>query len=242
VAANGLILGCGRSGTSIFGELFATFPGVRYVSEPHLSDLDGDVGGSSIVLKVPRTPDGTTAPSGCSVELDDVRATVGDPLVVWWQVRHPLDAVCSLRVGIDQGWAHHPRPLDWQDWLGRPLLERCAHHWAVINGDGFDRVSDVALVNRFEEMIRDPRACGIVAAASLGVAPHELGDEFDGWVDRVQDTNNERFVEAETSRRHSRPDHSRRVGRWRENLTAAEVDVVWPIVADAAARFGYDRP
>lgn len=242
MAANGLILGCGRSGTSIFGELFATFPRVRYVSEPYLSDLDGDVDGSSIVLKVPRTPDGTTAPSGCSVELDDVRATVGDPLVVWWQVRHPLDAVCSLRVGIDQGWAHHPRPLDWQDWLERPLLERCAHHWAVINGDGFDLVSDVALVNRFEEMIRDPRACGMGAAASLGVAPHELGDEFDGWVDRVQDTNNERFVEAETSRRHSRPDHSRRVGRWRENLTAAEVDVVWPLVADAAARFGYDRP
>lgn len=101
-------------------------------------------------------------------------------------MRHPLDAVCSLRVGICGGCDHHPRPLDWEDWLGRSLVERCAHHWAVINGDG--------------------------------------------------------FVEAETSRRHSRPDHSRRVGRWRENLSADEVDAVWPIVADAAATFGYGRP
>lgn len=244
MVANGLILGCGRSGTSIFGELFATFPGVRSLSEPDLSDLSDllGVGGGPIVVKVPRTPDGTVAPSGCSVELDDVRQVVRDPLVVWWQVRHPLDAVCSLRVGIDAGWDHHPRPLDWEDWLGRPLVERCAHHWAVINGDGFDHVRDVAIVNRFEEMISDPRACGLRAAESLGMAPSELGDEFERWVDRVQDTDNERFVEAETSRRHSRPDHSRRVGRWRENLSAEEVDAVWRIVADAARRFGYERP
>jgi hypothetical protein len=112
----------------------------------------------------------------------------------------------------------------------------------VINGDGFDHVRDVAIVNRFEEMVSDPRACGVRAADSLGLAPSELGDEFERWVDRVQDTDNERFVEAETSRRHSRPDHSRRVGRWRENLSADEVDAVWRIVADAAARFGYEQP
>jgi hypothetical protein len=122
------------------------------------------------------------------------------------------------------------------------LVERCAHHWAVINGDGFDRVRDVAIVNRFEEMLRDPRECGVRAAESLGVPATELGVEFERWVDRVQDTDNERFVEAETSRRHSRQDHSRRVGRWRENLSTDEVDAVWPIVAEAASRFGYERP
>jgi hypothetical protein len=64
--------------------------------------------------------------------------------------------------------------------------------------------------------------------------------DLDGWADRVQDSNNERFVEAETSRGYSRPDHSRRVGRWR-NL-AEDVDRAWPIVEDAAsAQFGYTR-
>lgn len=35
--ANAAVLGCGRSGTSIFGELFAALPGFRYWSEPFLS-------------------------------------------------------------------------------------------------------------------------------------------------------------------------------------------------------------
>jgi len=30
--ANAVVLGCGRSGTSIFGELFAALPGFRYWS------------------------------------------------------------------------------------------------------------------------------------------------------------------------------------------------------------------
>lgn len=37
--ANVAILGCGRSGTSIFGELFEAFPGYRYWSEPHLAEV-----------------------------------------------------------------------------------------------------------------------------------------------------------------------------------------------------------
>jgi hypothetical protein len=75
----------------------------------------------------------------------------------------------------------------------------------------------------------------------LGIAPASIAPALDGWADRVQDSNNERFVEAETSRGYSRPDHSRRVGRWRENLSAEDVDRAWPIVTEAAAQFGYDR-
>ena len=55
----------------------------------------------------------------------------------------------------------------------------------------------------------------------------------------MQDTNNARFVEARTSRPYSRPDYSRRVGRWRENLTPAEVRLAAPIVSGAALDLGY---
>ena len=37
--ANVAILGCGRSGTSIFGELFEAIPGYTYYSEPFLADV-----------------------------------------------------------------------------------------------------------------------------------------------------------------------------------------------------------
>ena len=100
---NVLILGCGRSGTSIFGELFESLPGFSYLSEPD------------------------------------------------------LDAICSLRVGIGFGEGHHPHPPDWRAWGTRTLVEQCAHHWATINGPGFDQVRDQATVQSFESMIVAPR-------------------------------------------------------------------------------------
>jgi hypothetical protein len=239
--ANVVILGCGRSGTSIFGELFETLPGYRYWSERYLADVDSS-GGSAIALKVPRTTPGTAPPEGLSVELPELWAAVPAPRVVFWQVRHPLDAICSLRVGIDAGWNHHPRPADWQDWAERPLVERCAHHWATINGPGYDAVRDLAVLNRFEEMLADPWACARRTAATVGLDPDDpaVVEASAAWADRVQDTNNAKFVEAVTSRPLSRPDHRYRVGRWRENLTPHDIAAVQRIVATTAGTFGYD--
>lgn len=59
------------------------------------------------------------------------------------------------------------------------------------------------------------------------------------WSDRVQNTNNDKFVEALTSRSHSRPDHSVRIGRWRENLSADEAKSVVDLVSKTNSRFGY---
>lgn len=240
VGSHALILGCGRSGTSIFGELFESLPGVTYLSEPALGDVP-DVGADrTLAVKVPQQVDG--APAGLPARPEALYRAMPEPLVVFWQVRHPLDAVCSLRVGIAQDWGHHPRPPDWRDWLDRPLVERCAHHWAVINGPGFDLVRDRAVVNRFEDMIRRPREVADRAVRAVGVRPAAVERELRTWSERVQDTDNESFVEAVTSRRHSRPDHVHRVGRWRENLSADEVAAVVPLVAPAADRFGYELP
>ena len=238
---NVVILGCGRSGTSIFGELFEAIPGYTYESEPYLADVALPERGA-VAVKVPRTPAGSTPPLGSPVALADLADAIPAPRVVFWQVRHPLDAICSLRVGIADDWGHHPRPPDWQEWLHRPLVERCAHHWATINGPGYDLVADVAHVNRFEAMLLDPPACAESTMRRLGIDPSAGGPAVDAWSDRVQDTDNERFIEAVTSRRRSRPDHDRRIDRWRDNLTPSEVASVLPIVASGAATFGYDLP
>ncbi len=240
VPAHALILGCGRSGTSILGELFESLPGVTYVSEPLLVDLPAIAPGETLVVKVPQVDGNDTPPAGLPAAPDELYRALPAPLVVIWQVRHPLDAICSLRVGISQDWGHHPRSPDWRDWQQRPLVERCAHHWAVINGAGYELVRSVAVLNRFEDMIRDPRTTADAMVRSIGIDPTSVAAELAVWSQRVQDSNNEHFVEAVTSRRHSRPDHSRRVGRWRENLSAEEVAAVLPIVAPAASRFGYD--
>lgn len=236
-----MILGCGRSGTSIFGELFDHIPAYEYRSEPPFEDVMEADYGRPQAFKVPRDSDRYGVPEpGLSFPLPALVARQPD-MRFFWIVRHPLDAISSLRVGIAKNWGHHPRPPDWQDWLGRPLVEQCAHHWAFLNTSGFEQVADIAEVVTFEAMIADPLAFARRIAAGLGLADGDTDAAVAAWADRVQDSNNERFVEAETSRGYSRPDHSRRVGRWRENLSRHDVDRAWPIVEDAAEQFGYTR-
>ena len=238
VEQNALVLGCGRSGTSIFGELFEMLPSFDYLEEPFVDDIPARPD-RPIAVKVPRLPEGVSAPAGCPLP-DEVLARVpAEPRTIFWQVRHPYDAVCSLRAGIADGWGHHPRPPDWQQWLHRPVVERCAHHWATINTLGYRQVADVAVVNRFEDMIRDPLATARRAVSAVGVDDGAVQKSIEAWAARVRDTNDDQFVEARMSRRRSRPDHTRRVGRWRENLTIEDSERIRPIVAEAAATFGY---
>ena len=237
-----LILGCGRSGTSIFGEFFDHLPEYSYYSEPDFAEYRQLDFSKPVAAKVPRDNKDFPGPHGLSFPPDALPEAFLENGLIFWQVRHPLDAICSLRIGIARNWGHHPRPHDWQEWLERPLLERCAHHWAHLNSDGYQHVAKQAVVCRFEDMIRDPMQFAQSIAGQTGLDLQKNGDQIREWATRVQDTNNEKFVEAHTSRPYSRPDHSKRVGRWQENLTGPEVGMVLPIIADAAMTFDYQLP
>lgn len=235
-----MVLGCGRSGTSIFGELFEGLAGYDYRSEPPFAEVVAADFSRPQAFKAPRESEGFPARPGLSFPLDALFAAAPD-VRLFWIVRHPLDAICSLRVGIAKDWGHHPRPPDWRAWLDRPLLERCAHHWAFLNTAGFAQVRDRCVVVRFEDMLDDPRAFAERVCAAVGVDPGTEALPLSRWTARVQNSNNSAFVEAKTSRGYSRPDHSVRIARWRENLAAEDVDFIWPILAEAAERFGYGR-
>lgn len=234
-----IILGCGRSGTSIFGELFDHLPPFTYYSEPYFADLLGFDFTSPIAVKVPKeSPDYPPTP-GLSFPLARLLETVPNPKCLYWQVRHPLDTICSLRVGISKNWGHHPQPPDWQVWLERPLIERCAHHWNYLNSSGFEPVKHLVIVKYFEAMLRDPFAFACSIGQEVGLDPVEYKADLEAWANRVQNTNNEQFVEAETSKSYSRPDHQVRIDRWKENLSPAEVERVLPIMEKTARQFGY---
>jgi hypothetical protein len=238
--SHAMVLGCGRSGTSILGELFDGLGAYAYASEPPFEDVVAADFSRPRAFKVPRESDAWPAPPGLSFPLDAFLDRAPGARI-FWIVRHPLDAICSLRVGIDKDWGHHPRPPDWKDWLTRPLLDRCAHHWSYLNTAGFAQVEPVATVLRFEQMIADPTAFAHRVCDAVGLDPATTGAHLQDWAARVQNTNSAAFVEAQTSRGYSRPDHETRVGRWRENLSAENVAAVWPIVEAAANRFGYSR-
>jgi hypothetical protein len=236
-----MILGCGRSGTSIFGELFEGLADYSYLSEPPFADVLATDFRQPWAFKVPHESPGFPAAPGLSFPVDQLLAAA-PAMRFFWIVRHPLDAISSLRIGIAQNWGHHPRPPDWQDWLERPLVERCAHHRAFLNRAGFAQVEALAELVHFEAMIADPLAFARSVCDRIGVDADGHDATLKRWAARVQDSNNAVFVEAKTSRGYSRADHKVRIGRWRENLADEEIDRIWPIVAAPAARFGYARP
>ncbi len=237
--AHVLILGCGRSGTSIFGELFEHIDGYTYHSEPEFESIVQMSFEQPVAIKVPKESPRFQPTAGLSFPLDVMLETIPQPLIIYWQVRHPLDAIASLRVGISKNWGHHPRPPDWRNWQHRPLVEQCAHHWDFINSVGYGQVQSLAEITRFEDMISDPFSFAARVCEHIGVAVAEQRPELRCWSDRVQDTNNSQFVEARTSRAYSRPDHARRVGRWKENLTEAEATCCAALVRNAADALGY---
>lgn len=234
-----MILGCGRSGTSIFGEFFAYLSDYRYLSEPDFAKVVAADFARPQAFKVPRESKNFTADPGLSFPLETLKARA-PTMRYFWIVRHPLDAICSLRVGIENSWGHHPRPPDWQDWLERPLIEQCAHHWDYINCIGFNQVARIAKLVRFEEMINDAEQFALEVVQELGIDENYARENIYRWSTRVQNSNNANFVEAMTSRNYSRADHSVRVGRWRENLTAPEIETIVPIIEETAVKFGYD--
>ena len=234
-----IILGCGRSGTSIFGELFDHLPGYTYYSEPPFADLLTYDYASPVAIKVPKESPEFPASPGLSVPWETLLATVPAPRTIYWALRHPLDAICSLRVGIAQDWGHHPRPPDWRAWQDRPLLARCAHHWNYLNSVGYSQVASQATVTRFEEMVTDPLAFAQRISEAVGIDPDFHASALRTWARRVHNTNHHHFVEAWTSREYSRPDHTIKVGRWQENLRSEEVAQVIPLVRATAHALGY---
>lgn len=232
-----LVLGCGRSGTSIFGELFQNLATYQYRSEPDFADILANFG-QSRAAKVPTESDEYPADPGLSFPLD-ILLNAHPSTKIFWIVRHPFDAVCSLRIGIGNGWRHHPRPPDWESWLDRSLVERCAHHWSYINSYGYQSVRDYATLVRFEDLIRSPLEFAEDVCKRVGLSSHEYFAMLNEWASRVQNTNNKLFVEAVTSRNHSRPDHEVRIERWRENLSPAETQAVAEIVCEANKAFEY---
>jgi len=239
VPSHVLILGCGRSGTSIFGELFEHLPGYTYYSEPDFAQVVDTCYASLAAVKVPRESKAHPVTPGLSFPMTSMLAVMPMPRELYWQVRHPLDAIASLRPGIANNWGHHPRPPDWRVWLERPLVERCAHHWAYINSVGYRQIRHLTKVCRFETMLADPFGFARSICRQVGIDPARCESAIAGWADRVQDVNNERFVEAKTSRPYSRADHARRIGRWKENLTKDDVQKVLPIIRDAATLLDY---
>lgn len=243
MSAHVVILGCGRSGTSIFGELFECLTPYhpRYHFEPHFDELRTiDFSAGPVAIKVPKLPPGHAMTPGLPFVLEQLLQIVPQPRVIFWQIRHPLDAICSLRPGITAGWKHNPKPADWVAWMGKPVILQCARHWQNINETGYLAVKDIATVTRYEDLVSDPRGFTQKVCGAIGLDAAAHAAEIEAWGATVGSAKS--GYEAKRQVHWSRPDHTKRVERWRENLRPEELVAVRPIVEAAARLHGYRLP
>lgn len=85
-----------------------------------------------------------------------------------------------------------------------------------------------------DNMIKATRKFANEICKEVGVDIEIYDSDLAEWANRVQNTNNEPFIEAKTSRHCSRNDHQTRVDRWKENLSREEIKSVVPIVRETA--------
>ncbi len=94
-------------------------------------------------------------------------------------------------------------------------------------------------ISRFEDMLLSPRTFAKDVCQRVQIDVFQHATALNDWAQRVQNVNNAQFVEAKTSREYSRPDHTVKIDRWRENLSEEDLARVIPIIQETAKRTGY---
>jgi len=160
-------------------------------------------------------------------------------------IRDGRDTTASLMFrNRGDRWGHLEIP-GWRDLLAAyPKANhiRCAHQWrdsvrlarADAAGLGPGRYLEV----RYEDLLRDPSRIAGGLLEFLGLAPHPSVDAF---LPKIQDATAGSY-HARRQVRHYVENHSRRMGRYRENLTPVECRDVEAVCGDLLRELGYGEP
>jgi hypothetical protein len=262
VSRPGFIIGCPRSGTSILGEAIAQHPRVAYLFEDASVSRVLQEGRSDHRLTRADASPAFVAEFRRAV-LDATEPLEGDVLVEKnprHVVRIPfLSAafpaarfVHLLRDGRDVAaslmfrnrgdrWGHVEVP-GWREILrAHPEANhiRCAIQWrdavSIAREDARELPDGSYIEARYEDLVREP---GRVVAGVLGFLGLEPDPNVEAFLPRIQDAT-ARSYHARKQVRHYVDDHSRRIGRYLENLTPAQIADVESICGPLLLELGY---
>ena len=252
-----LVIGCARSGTSILGELIAAHPDVRYVFEAHhlwelggpgVNDshrlterhatlrvrqkirkwLEAERGSASLVVeKNPRN----------TLRVPFVRAVFPEARIVHI-VRDGRDVACSMVPGCGGATWSHLKPPAWKELLVRyEGALRCALAWKEVMEIVLGDLAEAPhLEVRYEELVRSPSAVARSVGKYLGLREDPAVQRF---CEKICDSTPESYHAAHQSTWY-RDDHGSRIGRWRENLTAAQQRQIGDLLGALLRKLGYE--
>ena len=255
------LLGCARSGTSIFGEALAAHPRVTYLFElsPTWNSIveegaDHRLEGSAATAEVARQVYAELSqrlrgePGEVLLEKNPkhvLRLPFLAELFPWARflhiVRDGRDTAASLMFrNRGAAWGHLQVP-GWRELLERYGVEnhvRCAHQWRIAvetaRADGA-RLGGNYLEVRYEDLVAGPLAVVERALAFMGL---DVREEVAGFCGRIQDETAGSY-HALKQVRHYVDNHSRRIGRYRENLEPEQIAEVESVCGELLRELGY---
>lgn len=160
-------------------------------------------------------------------------------------IRDGRDVVCSLMFrNRGPRWGHLEVP-GWRDILAAYPQKhhiRCAHQWrdsvTIARADARALASGRYVEVRYEDLLGEPAATVGRLLEFLGLDPHP---EVDAFLTRIQDAT-EGSYHARRQVRHYVENHSRRIGRYEENLTTEELEEVEEVCGPLLRELGYPPP
>lgn len=256
------LIGCARSGTSILGEAIAAHPRVAYLFEAsaiwntlvperpdhRLTEADAttrvaraidaalekarrDLRGDVLIEKNPKHV----------IRIRFLNAIYPDARFLHI-IRDGRDTVASLMFrNRGERWGHLEIP-GWRELLERYPREnhvRCAHQWrdavTVAQNDAHSLPPSRYHEIRYEGLVQD--AAGVVARV-LEFLELPTHPEVNRFLPRIQDAT-EGSYHAKKQVRHYVENHSRRIGRYTENLTPQQVKEVEAVCGELLRGLGY---
>ena len=249
------IIGCARSGTSILGELIAAHPDVRYIFEAHhVWEVAGPGEGESdrltekdatpSVIKFVRGWFMSQQGSAILTVEKNPRNVLRIPYIkrifpeakIIHIVRDGRDVACSMLPGIGGTEWLHLKPPAWKNLRHEPEIVRCAKVWrdtvqiALSDLEGIPHLSV-----KYEALVSSPHKTALAIMKYLDLKEDQRVNEF---CMKIQNATHGSY-HAQHQLVWYRNNHSLRIGRWRENLTPDQQQVVQGILEESLRMLGY---
>lgn len=246
------IIGCARSGTSILGELVASHPDVTYFFEEHrlwqgnrppdhdrwTEPIGRDVKrirayfnhkGRLVVEKCPRN----------TLRVPFLKTVFPEAKIIHI-VRDGRDVACSLMPGIGGDEWLHLKPPGWRSLMENYIgLERCARAWQEIVTIALD---DLGTFDHLQVRYEHLAGPSIVKRSTINDIRAYLALKRDPamskFAGKIQDRTAGSYHAKEQIAWY-KDGHTRRIHRYRENMTPAEQEQITEILAPTLERLSY---
>ena len=154
-------------------------------------------------------------------------------------IRDGRDVTCSLKRGMEDSlWVYH-KPPGWKKYQSKSVIEKCAWLWNetinIIYSDKQNLPTEDYFEIRYGELVQNPEKTMKAVFEFFGI-PFEKNQEE--LCKKVQDEMSDSY-HSKVSEKWTVKNHKKRIGRYKENLSAQELESVEAILGQNNSKLNY---